>query len=76
MSLPNPLDLVRSQTGDISLSKSGYLLFCAVFTWKMLHLPDDPWLWLIYGGTVGSVQVLQKLIAARFSQPPPPEKES
>lgn len=67
----NVLDLVRSQDGGLSLSKSGYLLFCAVFTWKMLHLPDDPWLWLIYGATVGGVQVLQKLIASRYSVPAP-----
>lgn len=68
---PNPIDLVRSHDGSWSLSKSGYLVFCVVFTWKMWHLPDDPWLWLIYGATVGSVQVLQKLIATRFAAPTP-----
>jgi hypothetical protein len=67
MTFPDPRDLVLSQDGGWSLSKCCYLLFVVVFTWKMLHLPDDPWLWVIYGGTVGSVQVLQKLIATRFA---------
>lgn len=68
----SPLDWLRSRGGGWSLSKCGYLLFCVVFTYKMVRdLPSDPWLWLIYGATVGSVQVLQKLIAARFAAPTP-----
>lgn len=68
--------LVLSQDGGLSLSKCGYLVFCIVFTWKMWHLPDDPWLWLIYGGTVGGVQILQKLIATRFAANNQAEKAS
>lgn len=65
------LQLVRSKDGSLSTSKLGYLTFWFVFSWKMGHdLPDDPWLWFVYGATVGGVQLAQKLIAAKFAPSP------
>ncbi|ROH88638.1 hypothetical protein ED208_12530 [Stagnimonas aquatica] len=60
-------DLVLSPDGTLSLSKGCYLLYVYVFTRKMLAtMPDDPLLWLVYGGTVGGVEVAKKYISSRY----------
>lgn len=60
-------DLVLAPDGTLSMSKCCYLLYVWAFTQKMLAtMPDDPLLWLVYGGTVGGVEVAKKYISSRY----------
>ncbi|WP_421793944.1 hypothetical protein [Hydrocarboniphaga effusa] len=60
-----------SRDGSLSPSKGGYTLFMLVFTYKMLRsLPDDPWMWVVYGATVGGVEVCKKYFNLKFDPQP------
>lgn len=53
--------------GRLSHTKIGAILAGVVFTFKMVKsLPDDPWLWFTYMGTVGGYAIAAKAITARF----------
>lgn len=59
--------LVLGADGKPSSSKLCYLLFVAMFTRYMwLTQPDDPWMWVVYGGLVGGVEVCKKYISAKY----------
>lgn len=61
------LDLICAPDGSLSASKLSYLLFVAVMTYKMCRgLPDDPWMWFVYGALVGGVDVAKKYVIARY----------
>lgn len=59
--------LVLGADGKLSASKLSYLLFVAMFTRYMwLKQPDDAWMWVVYGGLVGGVEVCKKYISSKY----------
>ncbi len=63
----NTKDLIRdSRDGRISHSKVGVVIAGLVFTLKMLgvipNMPEDPWLWVVFMGTVGGYAALLKAV--------------
>lgn len=67
-------ELVLAPDGSLSASKISYLIFVGVFSAKMLAtMPDDAWLWFVYGGTVGGVEVAKKYISSRYIGAPSSE---
>lgn len=61
------LQLVSAPDGTLSLSKISYLVFVYIFSQAMAaKMPDDPLLWLVYGSTVGGVEVAKKYISSRY----------
>lgn len=60
-----------SRDGALSPSKTGWTLFVLVFTYKMVRsLPDDPWLWVVYGTLVGGVEVGKKWLNVKYDPQP------
>lgn len=55
-----------SKDGQWSHSKTGVMVASVAFTLKMLgvlpHMPDDPWLWVVFMGTVGGYAALLKAV--------------
>jgi hypothetical protein len=66
------LQLFRdSRDGWWSPSKGGYTIFVLVFTYKMVRsLPDDPWMWVVYGTFVGGVEVGKKWMNLKYDPQP------
>lgn len=62
--------LTDVQDGRMSHTKIGVIIAGAAFTYKMVaDKPDDPYLWLVYMGTVGGYAVAKQLIRQRAGQP-------
>lgn len=55
-----------SKDGRWSHSKTGVMVASVVFTLKMLgvlpNMPEDPWLWVVFMGTVGGYAALLKAV--------------